>query len=444
VLERFHTERPEVVEDRLAYHYARTERADRAVHYLVRVAHHASRSYALLETLAALREARRHADRLPPGSVRDRTVLGICVRQGLPLLLLGRTQEFLDLFLPEAARLERVGDPALASHYHAWLALAYNQVGDHAQSVPHAERSLETARATHDLVGIGRGHYLLAVAAYWASRYRDGISHGRAGEEVLERVANRFWAGHVQWSLGLNHAALGEFDRAFEAAEKLRLNAEATGDPRMQSFAAMKRGFFRALAGHGADAVADCQEGLRLAPDPFNAGMARMLLGYAHLERGEPADAIRCLERAVRELGEGEIRTSEGWMSGYLAEAYLVRGDLDRARRAAETAVAVTTAACYPYGLGVAERALGRVILAAGDAVAAEVHLAAAHATFVAVEAQREVGCTELCLAEAAHAQGKRDTAAAHLRDAATRLAGLPGARLVDRVAVMACELGLP
>jgi tetratricopeptide (TPR) repeat protein len=437
-LESLHADRLPHVEEQIAHHYSRTDRAERAVHYLVRVAQRASRSYALAETVAALRGARGHAERLPPGQARDRTILGICVRQGLPLLLLGRTTEFLDLFLPEASRLERLGDQALASHYHAWVALAYNQVGDHVQGVPHGERSLETARAIDDPVAIGRAHYLLAVAAYWASRYRDGIAHGHAAEASLERAGNRFWGGHVQWSLGLNHAALGEFDRALEAVDKLQEAAEHTGDPRMRSFAAMKRGLFRALGGWGAEAVAACQEGLRLAPDPFNVGMALMLLGHAHVENDEPARAIECLERAVRELREAGIRTSEGWMEGYLAEAYLGQGDIDRARAAAERAVAVTSAARYPYGLGVALRALGRVALASGDTAGSQIHLKAALRTFADIDARREIGCTHLRLAEVAHARGDPEEAAAHLRDAHARLAALPLAQLAGRAVALA------
>jgi tetratricopeptide (TPR) repeat protein len=309
--------------------------------------------------------------------------------------------------------------------------------------VPHGERSLENARAIDDPVAIGRAHYLLAVAAYWASRYRDGIAHGHAAEASLERAGNRFWGGHAQWSLGLNHAALGEFDRALEAVDKLQDAAEHTGDPRMRSFAAMKRGLFRALAGSGAEAVAACREGLRLAPDPFNVGMALMLLGHAHVENDEPARAIECLERAVRELRESGIRTSEGWMGGYLAEAYLGLGDVSRARAAAERAVAVTSAARYPYGLGVALRALGRVALASGDPAGSQVHLNAALRTFADIDARREIGCTHLRLAEVAQARDDPEEAAAQLRDAHARLAALPSARLADRAVALADAFGV-
>src|SRR5262249_34575683 len=153
-------------------------------------------------------------------------------------------------------------------------------------------------------------------------------------------------------------------------------------------------------------------------------------------------DAIRCLERAVRELGEAGIRTSEGWMGGYLAEAHLAQGDLDRARRAAEAAGRGTTEAQYPDGLGAAQRGPGRRGLAAADPGGAAAPLAAAPTTSRAIGPQREVGCTSLWLAEAAHAGGRPEAAAAHLRDASTQLARLSRARLADRAATLAQRLG--
>jgi hypothetical protein len=53
-LERLYATRLEDVYDRLAYHYARTDEADKAVGYLLRFAEKAVRSYANVEAVTAL------------------------------------------------------------------------------------------------------------------------------------------------------------------------------------------------------------------------------------------------------------------------------------------------------------------------------------------------------------------------------------------------------
>src|SRR6266849_5422889 len=59
----------------LAYHYARSDVADKAVTYLVGAADKAARVYANAEALVHLREALQHLARLPAGRERDRLLL---------------------------------------------------------------------------------------------------------------------------------------------------------------------------------------------------------------------------------------------------------------------------------------------------------------------------------------------------------------------------------
>jgi pyrroloquinoline quinone (PQQ) biosynthesis protein C len=95
-LEALYVDRLEEACDRLAYHYAHTDNAAKAVEYLTRSAEKAARSFAHAEVVAALQEALGHAERLPAAD-RDRLLLDVVLRQVHSLIFLGRFGETLDL-----------------------------------------------------------------------------------------------------------------------------------------------------------------------------------------------------------------------------------------------------------------------------------------------------------------------------------------------------------
>ena len=95
-LEELYADRLDEVDGALAYHYARSEVADKAVTYLVRLADKAARVYANTDALTHLTEALAHLERLPEGRARDRLVIDIALRQGFSLYFLGRFAESVD------------------------------------------------------------------------------------------------------------------------------------------------------------------------------------------------------------------------------------------------------------------------------------------------------------------------------------------------------------
>ncbi len=111
-LEARDADRLEEVAERLAYHYARSGEAAKAVTYLALCAAKAARSYAHAEVVTLLQEALRHVERLPAAD-QERRGLELALRQAFSLSILGRFRDILDLLLPHQASLEHLGDPAV-------------------------------------------------------------------------------------------------------------------------------------------------------------------------------------------------------------------------------------------------------------------------------------------------------------------------------------------
>jgi tetratricopeptide (TPR) repeat protein len=419
VLEALYADRLHEVYDRLAHHYARTDRSDRAALYLTRFAKQATALSAHAEAVAALQQALAHAERLQAGPERDRRVVDLVLRQARSLFHLGRSQEGLSLLLDQQTRLAALADPALAGRYHFLLARHLSLVGDQATAVQHAERAIAEASRCGDEPTLGKAGYVLAREAYWAGRPSRAIEQARDAIGRLERCGERVWCGQAEWVLGVSQALRGQFDDALATLRSVEARGQALADTRLVSYAAATIGELRAVIGDWAQGVQDCRRGVDRSPDPLNRAFAVGCLGHACLEQGDVAAAVPLLDESRRQLHQFGFRQLEGVMTTWLGEARLAAREPDSARSLAQAAVATARDGGYAAPLGFARRLLGRVLRAEGRLDDAAFELSGALETFAASEARFEVARTHLDLAELAHARGDPARAAQHLAAAA-------------------------
>jgi tetratricopeptide (TPR) repeat protein len=128
----------------------------------------------------------------------------------------------------------------------------------------------------------------------------------------------------------------------------------------------------------------------------------------------------------------------------FLSEAYLLNGQLEKARHLAMQGLEGIRVAQYRLGIGWAQRSLGRIAQAKGALSEAETHLNEALETFASIHARYFVGRTHLDLAALAHAQGKREAAATHLQEAHSLFTDLRVPRYIERTEGLAKEFGVP
>jgi tetratricopeptide (TPR) repeat protein len=441
-LEAQYAERLEEVYDRLAYHYARTDEADKAVAYLSRFAEKAARSYAHMEALTALQDALSHVERLPGGPY-DRLVLELTLRQAHSLWFLGRFAETLDILLRQREHLERLQDPVLAGPYNFWLSHTYCYLGDQEQTAQSAQRAITEAMRCGDDATMGKTYYVLARSGFWSGQYVQGIEHGRQAVAFLERTAERWWLGQALWAVGATYYYMGEFDSALEAESRARAIGEAIEDPRLQTYVAWTTGWFEATRGDWEAGIQACQRGLERSPDPLNTAIALGFLGYAYLEKGDTSQAIPRLEQAAQQLGQFRFRQLHGLFTIFLSEARFVRGDLGKARDLALQGLEIAREVKFWFGIGWIERILGRIAQASSASAEAETHLTAALQGFASIQARFELGRTHLTLADLAHDQGQPEATATHLTKAYALFTALQVPRYVERTVQLASAYGV-
>ena len=442
-LEALYADRLEEVYDSLAYHYSNAEEAEKAVEYLARFARKAARVHSHVEAIATLEKALIHAERLP-SEERDHRFLDLILRLAYSLYFVGRFREGLELLLQQQERLEQVGDPSLAGRYYFWLGLTYSLTGDQKMAAQNVQRALEEAKRCGDTATMGRAHCELARESFWSGRPLQGLDHGGSAVALLEQTEERGWLGMAHWVVGINYGLLGDFEPALHALAQAQAIAEAIGDARLQSMATWTMGGIYATAGEWEAGIDACQRALKRSPDPISTAQALGWVGYAYLEKQDPTQAVRLLENAVQQLSRFRFRQLEGWFTAWLSEAFLLNGQIEKALQLASQGLEITRPVKDWYGVGLAQRALGRIAQASGRLSQAEMHLKEAIETFASIPARFEVGRTYLSLAEVAHAQGNHETVTTSLGKANELFRALRVAKYVERTGQLAREFGVP
>src|SRR5262249_42327460 len=147
-----HADRRDEVAASLAYHYARTERIEDSVRWLIRVAEQAARVYANAEAIQHLEMAQRRLEQLAEGPERDRCMIEGALRHAHSLYFLGRFRESVEVLLRQEAQLAHLDDASLSASWAFWPGFMYSRLGDQSRAAASAGRTIELAEKTGDEV----------------------------------------------------------------------------------------------------------------------------------------------------------------------------------------------------------------------------------------------------------------------------------------------------
>lgn len=426
--------------DRLAYHYARTNRSDKATAYLTRFAERAARAGAHNQAITALDEALDHLARMPQAA-RERRRFDLVFRKTRSLLLQGRLKEVVDLLLPEMALVDAAGDPQMAGAYCFRLGAAHVYLGDYPAAERHATRALREATSCDDLTTMGKAHFLLAFSNFWGCPEK-GVRHGEQAVALLEGTPEQWWLGQSCWILGLNLSYRGRFAESLAMEARACALGEALGDLRLRSSAAWATGFISTLSGDRETALSACQKGVALSPDPLTRMTTVGMLALAHIERREPDAAIPLLEESIPQTERFRFAQLHGLYLGFRGEAALQAGNPAKALEFARMGIDITRRSGYAYGLGWTQRILGRIARSSGNHALAVAHFEEAVATFRNMGAPFETGRTHLELGELLESAADRDSARLHAAAALEVLHALELEPFVSRARELKNRLG--
>ena len=477
-LQRHFRDDPPRVAFALAGHFERGRDFAEAVDALVQAGERSAGVYAYPEALEHFRHALRLVERLPPED-QGRPRLRVHGLRGGVLYALGSFDEAAEEFTRMREEAVRAGDPArecaalsglcgtlfftlrleeMAVRAHEALGAAARTADPrlqvaalvHVAQVVEAEGRLEEAlplfgdivaesrRLDHRpslLAGLAYG----GLALYWQSRYDAAEEAFAEAAALAETLRDGFLVLACRMHVGLcrgNRGRLGDARAVFdETIERARRNGDRLWLPRLVS----QLGWMHRELQDFAGACAHDEEGLRLAREqavkiaPETEALLNLCLDYTRAGRHDEAG------RAVEELERIRAGPGGAWfgwlhelrMEAVVAEHWLIRGDLararDHARRLGEVAERVGARAYVAS----ARRFLARAALREGDLGAAREAAEAALAALQGCEAPLETWKVQATLGEVRARGSEAEAARAAFRKAESEVARI-AARVGD------------
>jgi tetratricopeptide (TPR) repeat protein len=415
----------------LAYHYTRSEQWYQAIASLTHLAELAVGYGAYKEALVRLREADRDVEHLHMAQ-RPHCRLELIIKQAQILLALGRFDEVLALFRQQEPLLNQTQDHRLHSRFLFLCSQTQSALGNWSQAAQHAQRAVALATQLEDVTILGQAASIWAMERYWAGHLVNGAELSQRAITALQGRQEPTALGMAYLVLALNTLVLGDFSKTLYATNQARSLAAVSEDAHMQSFADWVEGWAQATYGEWEAAITQCQCSLDYAPDPLSSALAMGWLGYAHLEKGNAMEAMARLEEAVQGLHQFAYHRLEGLFLSFLAAAHLACHDINKAHHLAQQSLSIVSEQGYRFGIGSAQRMLGKLAHAANAPDTAEVHLKNALTTFEDMQARFEVGRTHLDLAALAQLQDRRGVARIHCTTALKQFSDLQVPRYIE------------
>ncbi|MFG2129205.1 BTAD domain-containing putative transcriptional regulator [Streptomyces sp. NPDC048751] len=234
------------------------------------------------------------------------------------------------------ASAERAGDPPQVAVARGLLALAYASTGEHARSLAHLTRLLESLSGARS----EQPEYIVALSVIgWTellyARYDSALHHLDQGLELSRRTGNSLMLSDLFAASAHVHLLLGHLDEASRCAEEALEAASMVGSEEASSFAAGVLAATRLWRGDYAadDALFEKLVTSLHTDDAAEPGRVRSvalgILGQAMLFNGDPDGCVRTVTRAGggHDLARFEAPMRALWF-GMLTSAELARGDL--------------------------------------------------------------------------------------------------------------------
>jgi DNA-binding SARP family transcriptional activator len=387
--------------ERLAYHALRAQAWDQAVRWCQLAADAAVAVFAYTSAATLYEQALDALGRLPEST--DNRAHGIRLRLRLAQVAFyvapGRLGEWLEPAEPAA---QALGDATLLAYVHLAQAGALYIQGRFAETLPLLESIRPIADATADVAL--RAQYLRVYGQLQALR-GDYAAAVPALHEAIDLLRDQpgIELTVATEMLGATYAYMGDFDRALELIDSAHARSESVQD---QAALAAGESFLCAVYHMRGDWALARAHGLRAVNTARAAGsvvheyVGLVYAGLPEARLGEIEAGAASLRRAIAMAQAAGTWVLLGRAHGWLAEIELDRSDVQEAQSLARAGLELSARYGYLYDAALCERALGKTLLALGDADAGRAHLEAAAQQFAAIQAGPELTRTRLALAE--------------------------------------------
>jgi tetratricopeptide (TPR) repeat protein len=364
-IEELYPERLEENAPLLAYHYARSPRAEKAVRYTLLAGDRAARLYANAEAAVHFEDALTLVRAVPKSPEADAAQIDAILGQvaaGTAPRDMDRDRDNLE---QACALAEGLGDRHRLARALYWLGRNHYVLAKLERAIEYAQRSLEIADAIGD-AALAAAPVNLMGRAYWQlSDFPRSAQMMERNIEQMRELGNRSEEATACGFLSALFGYMGEFDKALAYSERSLTLARELNNPYAESAGFHYRGIIRDQQGQWDRALADYAAAEKIAQsatDMFRVYIVKFMTGRARHLAGDPEGGRALIEEAVTLAGKIGTTFLLGQATSFLASAVLACGATAEARALCDDAVAMAKKAGDKFTEAIALRTLGETL----------------------------------------------------------------------------------
>jgi class 3 adenylate cyclase/tetratricopeptide (TPR) repeat protein len=390
-LEELYSGRVDEVAELLAFHFGRSDDAEKAVDYAISAAVKAGRAWANSEALTYFEEALRRVATLPDTKPNRLRRIDAVLKQAQVKYALGQYPEQIRALEEIRQTLEETDDPHLRATWHYWTGFLHSVSGGRPEvAIEHCREAGKIASASGLEEIDAFAASCLAQVLMVAGNLHDALEAGERAVSSFEARADPWWATLTLWHLTAIANYLGEWQASLDYCKRGLEHGIALNDVRLKAVSWTRMGVAHIVRGDIERGLQCCNEALALTPIPRDTAWASVVRGYGKIKAGHVNEGIAELSAGLAWFESSRMRWTHVIGAVWLAEGHLRRGDCATARPLIEDLLSTTRSAGYFHYEGRACWLMGECL--AGEAsAAAEDYVATATRIFEQVGARNDL-----------------------------------------------------
>ena len=414
-LEELYRGRTDEVAELLAFHFGRSDEAEKSVDYALLAAEKSQRRWANNEALTYFNDALRHLGSLPDSSANRLRSVDAVLKQAEVKFALGRHAEHIEALEQIRTLVDQTDDPRRRATWHYWIGFLQTFTGVRPEVVIEHCREAATIASAAGLDEIDAfAESCLTQVYLFTGRLHDAIAAGERALASFEALGDLWWACRTISHLSPTAIALGDWDAGIRYCRRHLEYGATLQDLRLKVIGLWRMGATYIHQGDPQRGLQYCEEAMALGPLPYDAAMAKAARGYGKIKAGLLDAAIEDLSEADASFENFRLQYTHMRYTLWLAEAHLRRGDRAIARPLIDKALAASRSMGYAQLEGLACWLIGEC-LAAETPMAAEPQVEAAMGILERIGARNDLARAMITRAALRQSAGDVATARALL-----------------------------
>ncbi len=311
-IERLNAQRIDESYEVLAYHYDRSEDAQKAYEYLRLSGEKAIRTHFLWEAYDYFKKALAALDRLPHGDKPRQQELEILHLMVIPIIALGLPEDSL-VYLEKGVRVSKaLDDHSSMTRFYGNIGVFYMSRGDYDQGTAYSQRAFETAERIGDVDAMAQTGPDLCQDFMNAGKFKETIQVATRIVEAVENAGREsdYFGGMtniysvISAFVGYSRGVLGDFTDGLATCENALTSAVRFGGPETTGVCEVQLGCLHLLKGSHELAFNFIGDGVRHLEEAnfyWHLPWGRSMLGLAQTFLGDPQSGLGHIEKALAE-----------------------------------------------------------------------------------------------------------------------------------------------